>query len=142
MLYFPQIFNLHMKYTLYQQVALQLNANVLKQIQENVPGLVYSVRATPENLIVRTSGEKLRALALYLRNSTPLQFRNLVDIAAVDRLLPNGRFVVNYLLLSLTTNQRLTIQLFANETSTLPSLAAPFGDHRFFASALWLEREV
>jgi NADH:ubiquinone oxidoreductase subunit C len=80
---------------------------------------------------------------MLLRNSTYLQFRSLVDIAVVDKLRSNGRFVVNYLFLSMPTNQRLVVQLFANETSTMPSLAVPFANgQRLFAAASWLEREV
>jgi NADH:ubiquinone oxidoreductase subunit C len=125
-----------MKYTDYQQIALRLNENMLKQIERNVPGLVYSVQALPDNLLIRTCSSKIRPLAFYLRNSTHLQFRTLVDIAVVDKLLPQGRFAVNYLFLSTTLNQRITVQVFANETSTLPSLAVPFGNRRLFASAL------
>lgn len=125
-----------MKYTVYQQVVLRMNENMLNQIEQNVPGLIHSVQAKPDNLLIRTSSSTIRPLALFLRNSTQLQFRTLVDIAVVDKLLPCGRFVVNYLLLSMPLNQRVTVQIFANETSTLPSLAVPFGDHRFFASAL------
>lgn len=125
-----------MKYTNYQKIALRMNENMLKQIENNVPSLVHSVQATADNLLIRTSHSAVRPLALYLRNSTHLQFRTLVDIAVVDKLLPNGRFAVNYIMLSMTLNQRIAVQLFANETSTLPSLAVPFGNRRFFASAL------
>lgn len=125
-----------MKYTNYQQIVLRLNENTLKQLEQDIPGLIHSTAVSADNLIIRTTGSKLRAVALYLRNSTHLQFRTLVDIAVVDRLIPQGRFAVNYLFLSLVTNQRVTVQLFASETSTLPSLAVPFGGQRFFASAL------
>jgi NADH:ubiquinone oxidoreductase subunit C len=85
----------------------------------------------------------VRAISLFVRNSTYWQFRTLVDIAVVDRLLPASRFVVNYLFLSMPTGQRLTVQLFANETSTIPSVAVPFANgQRLFSSANWLEREV
>lgn len=125
-----------MKYTNYQQIVLRLNETMLTQLAQDVPGLIHSTQAATDNLVVRTTGSKLRAVAVYLRNSTQLQFRTLVDIAVVDRLLPHGRFAVNYLFLSMITNQRVTVQVFANETSTLPSLAVPFGRQRFFASAL------
>jgi NADH:ubiquinone oxidoreductase subunit C len=117
--------------------------STLEQAQQELPALISSVRVTPEGLLLRTTPGKLRALALYLRNSTLLQFRTLVDIAVVDKLLPDGRFAVNYMFLSMVTNQRLTIQLHVTETTTIPSLAAPFlRNQSLFASASWLEREV
>ena len=94
-------------------------------------------------MVLRTSAEKLRPVALFVRNSSLLQCRTLVDIAVVDKLLPLGRFSVNYMFLSMVTNQRVTVQLFANETTTIPSLATAFvKEQRLFASAGWIEREV
>jgi hypothetical protein len=59
-----------------------------------------------------------------------------VDIAVVDKLRPIGRFAVNYLFLSMATNQRTVVQLFVDETSTIPSLAVPFANgQRVFAGA-------
>lgn len=132
-----------MKYTGFQELDLQLKTRTLRDLESKLPGLIHSTSPQIDNLVVRTSSTKLRALALYLRNSTCAQFRTLVDIAVVDKLLPRGRFVVNYLFLSMVTNQRLTVQVYANETTTLPSLSTPLIGHgRFFPSASWLEREV
>jgi NADH:ubiquinone oxidoreductase subunit C len=132
-----------MKYTGFQELDLHIKARTLKQLENKLPGLIHSTSPQIDNLVVRTSSSKLRALSLYLRNSTVSQFRTLVDIAVVDRLLPCGRFAINYLFLSMVTNQRLIVTVYANETTTLPSLSAPFlGDQRFFPSAAWLEREV
>jgi NADH:ubiquinone oxidoreductase subunit C len=125
-----------MKYTDNQAAILRQSSKLLRQIQQDLPGLVYSTVSTPDGMILRTSPSKLRALALFLRNSSRMQFRTLVDIAVVDKLHPVGRFAVNYLFLSMITNQRITIQLFANETTTIPSLASPFANgQRLFAAA-------
>jgi NADH:ubiquinone oxidoreductase subunit C len=121
----------------------QFMINLLQDIQEELPGLIYSVRTTPHGLLVRTTASKLRPLSFYFRNNNQLQFKTLVDIAVVDKILGQGRFAANYLFLSMITNQRLTLQLFLNETSVVPSLATPFANgQRLFASAAWLEREV
>jgi len=113
------------------------------QLVRAVPGLSYSATPTSDSLLVRTAPSKLRALVLFLRSSSHLQFRTLVDIAVVDKLRVRGRFAVNYLFLSMTTNQRLVVQLFADETTVVPSLAVPFANgQRLFAAAGWLEREV
>ena len=132
-----------MLYQQLQRITLTNKAQAANQIRRTLPALVVSAIPTADGLLLRTAPSKLRALALFLRNSTYLQLRTLVDIAVVDKLLPEGRFAVNYLLLSMTTNQRVTIQLFANETTTIASLAVPFANgQRLFAAAGWLEREV
>jgi NADH:ubiquinone oxidoreductase subunit C len=132
-----------MKYTNYQELDLHLKARTLQQLEAKLPGLIHSTAPRIDGLIIRTAPSKLRPLALYLRNSSCAQFRTLVDIAVLDKLLPKGRFVLNYLFLSMVTNQRLVVQVYANETTPLPSLSSPlFGDQRFFPGASWLEREV
>lgn len=119
-----------------KEIFLKTATSALQNCQQEIPALVSSVRVTPESIILRTSSSKLRALALYVRNNSLLQFRTLVDIAVVDKLLPASRFAVNYSFLSMVTNQRLTIQLYAAETTTVPSLASPFVNaQRLFASA-------
>jgi len=119
-----------------QENFLKTATLALQNCQQELPALVSSVRVTPEGIILRTTPTKVRPLALYIRNSSLLQFRTLVDIAVVDKLLPAGRFAVNYSFLSMVTNQRITVQLYATETTTIPSLASPFVNaQRLFASA-------
>jgi hypothetical protein len=108
----------------------------LVDLQNGLRSLVYQTRNTPDGLVLRTTPTKLRQLALVLRNSSLLLFRQLVEIAVVDRLLSAGRFLVSYSFLSHVTNQRVIVQIAAGETSILPSLASAFTNgQRFFASA-------
>lgn len=119
-----------------QDATTKLTNTALQNCQQEVPALVASTRNTPDSLILRTSPAKVRLLALYIRNTTHLQFKTLADIAVVDRLLPAGRFVVNYAFLSVVNNQRLTVQLSAAETTTIPSLAGNFANKgALFSSA-------
>jgi NADH:ubiquinone oxidoreductase subunit C len=125
-----------MQTSLYQSVILKLTNNLFHQLKHEMPALMAHTSVTPEGVTLRTTASKLRPLAFFIRNSSHLQFRTLVDIAVIDKLLPAGRFVVNYLFFSMITNQRIAIQLFASETTTIPSLAAPFANgQRLFASA-------
>jgi NADH:ubiquinone oxidoreductase subunit C len=118
-------------------------SGVAPALTKSLPALVYSVTPRNDGFMARTNGASLRSLALYLRNNTHLQFRSLIDIAVVDRVRSPARFSVNYLFLSVPTNQRCVVQLFATETSTIPSLAVPYANgQRIFASGGWLEREV
>jgi NADH:ubiquinone oxidoreductase subunit C len=111
--------------------------------QKNLPGIIYSTTFRNDGYLFRTSLSSVRALSFFLRGSTHLQFRSLIDIAVVDRLRARARFSVNYLFFSVATNQRAVMQVFANETSTIPSLCVPFANgQRVFASANWLEREA
>lgn len=119
-----------------QELALQHNIELGSQLKDNLPALIFGVVPSTEGLLVRTSPSKIRALSFFFRNSTVLQLRTLVDISVVDKLLPIGRFSVNYLFLSVVTNQRLTLQVFASETTTLPSIAIPYANgQRLFAAA-------
>jgi NADH:ubiquinone oxidoreductase subunit C len=131
------------EFILYQQVALQTVQTAMLQAQQELPAVISSVRVTPEGILLRTTARKLHILAKYLRNSTMFRFRALTDIAVVDRLLPSGRFVVNYNLLSTTLNQRVTIQLAVSETDSIPSLlGSPIKGERLYPAADWQEREV
>lgn len=114
----------------------RLTRNLQEQFQEDLPCLVYSTRSTSHGLVIRTSAGKLRALSLHIRNSNFLQFKTLVDIAVVDKVLGAGRFAVNYLFLSMALNQRVSLQVFCNEIMTLPSLVSPFANgQRLFVCA-------
>jgi len=123
-------------FTIYQQAALQTIQAAMVQAQQEVPALISSVRVSPEGIIFRTTPRKLLALAKYLHNSTMFRFRTLTDIAVVDRLLPSGRFVVNYHFLSTTINQRVIIQIAVSETESIPSLlGSPVKKERLFPAA-------
>jgi len=123
-------------FILYQQAALQTVQKAMLNAQQELPAVISSVRVTPEGIILRTTARKLQILALYLRNSTMFRFRALSDTAVVDRLLPAGRFVVNYNLLSTTVNQRVTIQLAVSETEPIPSLlGSPIEKERLYPAA-------
>jgi NADH:ubiquinone oxidoreductase subunit C len=130
-------FNMSEKdFILYQQAVLQTAQTAMVNAQQEVPALISSVRVTPDGIILRTTTNKLHALALYLRNSTMFRFRALSDTAVVDRLLPAGRFVVNYNLLSMTVNQRVVIQLAVSETEPIPSLlGSPIEKERLYPAA-------
>jgi NADH:ubiquinone oxidoreductase subunit C len=128
----------------YNNTVLHDNNNIAAmQLHKALPAIVYSVTPRNDGFLVRTAPRKLRQLAFFIRNNALLQFRTLVDIAVVDRLRSKARFSINYLFLSVPTNQRLVVQIFIAEARTIPSLSVPFANgQRFFASAAWLEREV
>jgi NADH:ubiquinone oxidoreductase subunit C len=118
-------------------------SEALVEFQDALPTHIHCTRNTPDGLIIQTIPAKLRQLAFVLRNHSLLLFRHLVEVAVVDRLISAGRFVVSYIFLSYTGNQRIVLQVAAGETSILPSLASVFTNgQRFFSAARWLEREI
>ena len=125
-----------MQTALLQNLLLNTRSELSLLTQNTLRALIYAVVPASDGLLIRVSASKLRKVCLLLRSSTLTQLRSLVDIAAVDKLHAAGRFTVNYLFLSMTTNQRVIVQLFTNETNTIPSLAVPFGrGQRLFAGA-------
>jgi len=114
------------------------------QLRTALSAVVYSSSPAGVTSLVRTTPSNLRHLSFFLRNTVTRQLRSLVDISAVDRLRFSGRFSLNYLYLSISTNQRLNTQLTVKETTTVPSLAVPFTGkkQRLHAATNWLEREV
>lgn len=121
--------------TVEETLLTQVDASTQQLTALTSSPLVASV-VTPAGVTLQTTPAALPALALLLRNHTLSQFSTLTDIAAVDKLHAQGRFVLTYHFLSTHTNQRLAVQTVSTETSIIPSLAAPFvNGQRVFAAA-------
>jgi len=87
-------------------------------------------------LVLRTTRPQLLRLLAHLRDDQNCQFKQLVDITAVDRPDEAERFEIVYSLLSLKHNQRIRVHLTTDEDTPVPSAAG------LFNSANWFEREV
>jgi NADH-quinone oxidoreductase subunit C len=83
--------------------------------------------------VTRSSIVKVLTL---LRNDHNCQFKQLVDLTAVDFPDQAERFQVVYNLLSLKQNQRIRVKLTTDERTPVASVSA------VFSSAIWLEREA
>ena len=86
------------------------------------------------NLHIRRDGV-IKVLTL-LRDDQNCQFKQLVDLTAVDRPDQAERFEVVYNLLSLKQNQRVRLKLLTDERTPVASVS------KIFSSAIWLEREA
>ena len=71
-----------------------------------------------------------------LRDTPGLEYQQLMEIAGVDYPERLERFEVNYCLLSLTKNRRITVKVITDETTPVPSVTG------LWPVAGWLEREV
>jgi NADH:ubiquinone oxidoreductase subunit C len=98
--------------------------------------IIKGVRLKNNDIEIKTTSNNLRALLYFLQKHTLCQYKVLVDIVCVDIPGKIRRFTLNYLLLSLRYNTRLTVVVKINEVSTLPSIVT------LYRSANWLEREV
>lgn len=72
----------------------------------------------------------------FLRDDQNCQFKQLVDVTAVDRPEQPDRLELVYNLLSLKLNQRIRIKLTTDERNPVDSAAG------VFSSAIWMEREA
>ena len=71
-----------------------------------------------------------------LRDTPGLEYQQLMDIAGVDYPDRPERFHVNYCLLSLTKNRRITVKVMTDEATPVPSVTG------LWPVAGWLERET
>ena len=87
-------------------------------------------------LMVTVPRDQLIKALGFLRDDQNCQFKQLVDITAVDYPERAERFEVVYNLLSLRQNQRLRVKVTTDEDNPVHSASVVFN------SAIWFEREV
>ncbi len=87
-------------------------------------------------LVLRVSRESIVKVLTYLRDDQNCQFKQLMDVTAVDYPEREERFDLVYNLLSLTQNHRIRVKVSCDEAAPVASAAS------VFSSAIWYEREV
>ncbi len=87
-------------------------------------------------LMLRVRRESIVKVLTYLRDDQNCQFKQLMDVTAVDYPEREERFDVVYNLLSLKQNQRIRVKVSTDEATPVASAASVFN------SAIWFEREV
>jgi NADH-quinone oxidoreductase subunit C len=99
-------------------------------------GAVLGAEVAYGELMVTIEASAVTKLLTFLRDDQNCQFKQLVDVTAVDYPDREARFTVVYNLLSLRHNQRVRVKTAVAEDTTLASVVG------VFSSANWLEREV
>ena len=99
-------------------------------------GAVLGTEVGYGELMVTTTARALVKLLTFLRDDQNCQFKQLMDVTAVDRPDREARFDIVYNMLSLKHNQRVRVKLAADASTPVPSVTA------VFSSANWFEREV
>ncbi|HYF06181.1 MAG TPA: NADH-quinone oxidoreductase subunit C [Acetobacteraceae bacterium] len=89
-----------------------------------------------QELVLRTTRERLIGLMLLLRDDPRFAFEQCMDVTAVDWPSQPERFEVVYNLLSLSHNRRVRVTLTTDENTPVPSV------HRIWPTATWFERET
>jgi len=87
-------------------------------------------------LYIDVEVQDLISTILYLKTNEKCNFRQLIDITAIDYPSREKRFKIIYLLLSHYNNLRIIINTNINEKTSVPSII------KIFPSANWMEREV
>ena len=100
------------------------------------PGAVLGTEVGYGELMVTTTARALVKLLTFLRDDQNCQFKQMMDVTAVDRPDREARFDIVYNMLSLKHNQRVRVKLAADASTPVPSVTA------VFSSANWFEREV
>lgn len=101
-----------------------------------LPGVVFDGAVARGELTVWTEPGTLIKLLTFLRDDANCQFKQLMDVTAIDRPARERRFEIVYNMLSLKHNQRIRVKLATDEQTPVPSATG------IFNSANWYEREV
>ena len=99
-------------------------------------GAILGAEVAYGELMVTIEASAVTKLLTFLRDDQNCQFKQLVDVTAVDYPDREARFTVVYNLLSLRHNQRVRVKVAVAEGTTVASVVG------VFSSANWLEREV
>ncbi|CAB1429918.1 unnamed protein product [Pleuronectes platessa] len=106
-------------------------------VAEMMPKYIQQVQVTCFNeLEVMIHPDGVIPVLTFLRDHTNAQYRNMIDLTAVDIPTRQNRFEIVYNLLSLRYNSRIRVKTYTDELSAVDS-AVPV--HK---AANWYEREV
>lgn len=107
-----------------------------EHLTSSLPDDIFRTETIRDELIVWAYRESLRKVMTALRDDPNAQFKQLMDVTAVDYPDQPERFEVVYNLLSLKHNLRIRVKVPAAEDTPVPSVV------EIFSSAIWFEREV
>jgi NADH-quinone oxidoreductase subunit C len=101
-----------------------------------VPELASAPVVANDELTISSDPASILRLLTFLRDDTECQFKQLVDLCAVDWPSRAPRFDVVYHLLSHRQNQRVRVKIRTDEDTPVPSAC------ELFSAAAWYEREA
>ena len=109
---------------------------VEKIINSELADKIADTKIEHSELTVTTKEEELLPVLKFLKSNDKCNFKQLIDIAAVDYPEKEKRFEVIYLLLSHDKNLRIKVLISMNLETSIQSIS------KIFPAANWMEREV
>ena len=107
-----------------------------KKINSELTTKVKSSKISHNQIFLSIDGEDLLEVILFLKNNNNMNFKQIIDITAVDYPENERRFKLVYLLLSHEFNSRVIIDFYINENEMVSTLTS------VFPASNWMEREV
>ena len=115
---------------------MELLKKLEKKINSELNTKINSSKIKHDQIYFNIDSNDIIDVILFLKNNENTNFKQLIDITAVDYPENEKRFKLVYLLLSHEFNVRILIDSFINEKEIPPSLT------KIYPAANWMEREV
>ena len=115
---------------------MELLQKLEKKINSELNTKINSSKIKNDQIYLNIDSNDITDVILFLKNNENTNFKQLIDITAVDYPENERRFKLVYLLLSHEFNVRILIDCFINENEIPPSLT------KIYPAANWMEREV
>ena len=115
---------------------MELLQKLEKKINSELNTKINSSKIKNDQIYLNIDSNDITDVILFLKNNENTNFKQLIDITAVDYPESEKRFKLVYLLLSHEFNSRILIDCFINENEIPPSIT------KIYPSANWMEREV
>ena len=115
---------------------MKLLQKLEKKINSELNTKINSSKIKNDQIYLNIDSNDNIDVILFLKNNENTNFKQLIDITAVDYPENEKRFKLVYLLLSHEFNVRILIDCFINENEIPPSLT------KIYPAANWMEREV
>ena len=115
---------------------MELLQKLEKKINSELNTKVNSSKIKNDQIYLNIDSNDITDVILFLKNNENTNFKQLIDITAVDYPANEKRFKLVYLLLSHEFNVRILIDCFINENEIPPSIT------KIYPAANWMEREV
>ena len=115
---------------------MELLQKLEKKINSELTTKINSSKIKYNQIYLNIDANDIVDVLLFLKNNENTNFKQLIDITAVDYPEKEKRFKLVYLFLSHEINSRIIVDFFVNENEIVSSLTS------IFPSANWMEREV
>ena len=115
---------------------MELLQKLEKKINSELNTKINSSKIKNDQIYLNIDSNDITDVILFLKNNENTNFKQLIDITAVDYPENEKRFKLVYLLLSHEFNARIIVDSFINENEIPPSLT------KIYPAANWMEREV